>query len=204
MHSVIAGLLAATASASVWAHVGVHADGGFSTGFAHPFFGLDHLLAMVAVGIWAVQIGGRSLLILPAAFVTFMAVGAALGTAGVPLPHVEGVVALSVLALGCAVGLSGKMVSDTIFATGQRKWCLTPFSHFSSWRRSRCSTDTRTAPRCRTSPRPWRYFAGFAIATALLHALGVAAGVLLKSRPAILRAGGAAIGLAGGWLVVSL
>jgi hydrogenase/urease accessory protein HupE len=51
---------------------------------------------------------------------------------------------------------------------------------------------------------PWQYFAGFAIATAVLHALGVAAGVLLKSHPAILRAGGAAIGLAGGWLVVSL
>lgn len=201
MRSVIAGLLAATASASVWAHVGVHADGGFSTGLAHPFLGLDHLLAMVAVGIWAVQIGGRSLLILPATFVTFMAVGAALGTTGVVLPQVEGVVALSVLALGCAVGLSGKMGSDPIFVPGRQKWGLTPIFLVAAFALFHGHAHGAEMP---DFSSPWQYFAGFAIATAALHAFGVAAGVMLKSHPAILRAGGAAIGLAGGWLIATL
>ena len=176
-------------SASAWAHVGVHADGGFSTGFTHPFFGLDHLLAMIAVGIWAVQIGGRSLVALPAAFVTFMAVGAALGAAGVHLPQVEGMVAFSVLALGCAVGSSVRLAWY---------WAVPLVGAFALFHGHAHGTEMPDFS------APWQYFAGFAIATAALHALGVAAGVLLKSRPAILRAGGAAIGLAGGWLVVTL
>jgi urease accessory protein len=189
MRSVITGLLAATASASVWAHVGVHADGGFSTGFAHPYFGLDHLLAMVAVGIWAVQIGGRCLVALPATFVAFMAVGAALGTTGAYLPQVEGVIAVSVLALGCAVGSSMRLAWY---------WAVPLVAAFALFHGHAHGTEMPDFS------SPWQYFAGFAIATAVLHALGVAAGVLLKSHPAILRAGGAAIGLAGGWLVVSL
>jgi len=169
--------------------VGVHADGGLSTGFAHPFFGLDHLLAMVAVGIWAVQIGGRSLVALPAAFVTFMAVGAALGAAGVHLPQVEGMVALSVLALGCAVGSSVRLAWY---------WAVPLVGAFALFHGHAHGTEMPDFS------APWQYFAGFAIAIAALYALGVAAGVLFKSRPAILRVGGAAIGLAGGWLVVSL
>ena len=176
-------------SASAWAHVGVHADGAFGTGFVHPFLGLDHLLAMVAVGIWAVQIGGRSLVALPAAFVTFMAVGAALGAAGVHLPQVEGMVALSVLALGCAVGSSVRLAWY---------WAVPLVGAFALFHGHAHGTEMPEFS------LPWQYFAGFALATVALHALGVAAGVLLKSRPAIVRAGGAAIGLAGGWLVVSL
>lgn len=201
---LLLGLLALAASSSVSAHTGAPAGGGALAGLAHPFLGLDHLLAMVAVGIWAVQIGGRSLLILPAAFVTFMAVGAALGTAGVYLPQVEGVVALSVLALGCAVGLSGKKVSDTIFPGQWRKWCLTPFFPFFLVAAFALFHGHAHGTEMPDFSSPWQYFAGFAIATALLHAVGVAAGVVLKSRPAILRAGGAAIGLAGGWLIASL
>jgi len=189
MRNLLFGLLAAAVSASAWAHVGVHADGGLSTGFAHPFFGLDHLLAMVAVGIWAVQIGGRSLVALPAAFVTFMAVGAALGAAGVVLPQVEGMVALSVLASGCAVGSSVRLAWY---------WAVALVAAFALFHGHAHGTEMPEFS------LPWQYFAGFALATVALHALGVAAGVGLKSRPAILRAGGAAIGLAGGWLVVSL
>jgi urease accessory protein len=189
MRTALFGLLAAAASASAWAHVGVHANGGFSTGFVHPFFGLDHLLAMVAVGIWAVQIGGRSLLALPVTFVTSMAVGAALGAAGVPLVQVEGVVALSVLALGCAVGSSVRLAWY---------WAVPLVAAFALFHGHAHGAEMPDLS------SPWQYFAGFAIATAALHALGVAAGVLLKSRPGILRAAGTAIGLAGGWLVISL
>lgn len=187
--AAIIGFLAALASASAWAHVGVHVDGAFGTGFVHPFLGLDHLLAMVAVGIWAVQIGGRCLLALPAAFVTFMAVGAALGAAGVVLPQVEGVVALSVLALGCAVGSSVRLAWY---------WAVPLVAAFALFHGHAHGTEMPEFS------SPWQYFAGFALATVALHALGVTAGVSLKSRPSILRAGGAAIGLAGGWLVVTL
>jgi urease accessory protein len=149
-----------------------------------------------------VQLGGRRVLALPAAFVTFMAAGAALGAAGLPLPQVEGVIALSVLALGCAVGMSGKMGSDSNFDPARKqKWSLTPVflvAAFALFHGHAHGTEMGDFS------APWQYFAGFLLATAALHASGVTAGILLKSRPAILRAGGAAIGLAGGLLVVSL
>jgi urease accessory protein len=181
--------LAAVAAASAHAHTGVHADGGFLTGLAHPFIGLDHLLAMVAVGIWAVQLGGRSLLALPATFVSFMAIGAALGASGVALPQVEGMIALSVLALGIAVGLSAKLAWY---------WAVPAVAAFAVFHGHAHGAEMPDFG------APWLYFAGFLLATAVLHAGGVAAGVLLKTRPGILRLGGAAIGLVGAWLVVSL
>lgn len=184
------GFFAAAASASASAHVGVHADGGFGTGFAHPFLGLDHLLAMVAVGIWAVQLGGRCLLALPAAFVTFVAVGAVLGAAGVTLPQVEGMVAFSVLALGCVVGLSGTA----------EKWGLTPFFLVAVFALFHGHVHGAEMP---VFAAPWQYFAGFAIATASLHALGVVGASTLKKHPAMVRAGGAAIALAGSWLLLT-
>jgi len=81
------------------AHTGHHlAQGGFGWGMAHPFSGADHLLAMFAVGLWAAQLGGRALALLPASFLSSMAAGAALGAAGFPLPFVEpGVLAGAIL-----------------------------------------------------------------------------------------------------------
>jgi urease accessory protein len=158
-------------------------------GLAHPFLGLDHLLAMVAVGIWAVQTGGRSLLGLPAAFVTFMAVGAMLGAAGVSLPQVEGMIAFSVLALGCAVGLAARLAWY---------WAILLVAAFALFHGHAHGVDM---PAFAT---PWRYFIGFAVATASLHALGVCVASALRKHPALVQAGGAAIGLAGGWLVASL
>src|SRR5215510_9397113 len=74
--------------------------------FAHPLTGLDHLLAMVAVGLWASQLGGRALWLLPLTFPVMMAAGAALGFGGVALPWVEIGVTASVLVLGAAVALT--------------------------------------------------------------------------------------------------
>ena len=200
--AAIIGFLAALASASAWAHVGVHVDGAFGTGFVHPFLGLDHLLAMVAVGIWAVQIGGRCLVALPVAFVTFMAVGAALGAIGVPLPQVEGMIALSVLALGCAVGSSENMGSGSNFGPARKqKWSLTPIFLVAAFALFHGHAHGTEMPEFSL---PWQYFAGFALATVALHALGVAAASALKKHPALVRAGGAAIGVAGSWLVISL
>ncbi len=71
------GFLAAAASSVALAHVGVHPEGGFEAiGLTHPFLGLDHLLAMIAMGIWTVQVVGRRLLIVPPVVVAAIGLGA--------------------------------------------------------------------------------------------------------------------------------
>jgi urease accessory protein len=87
------------------AHTGVSDVGGFWHGFWHPITGLDHVLAMVLVGMLAWQLGDRALWLVPATFVLVMAVGGALGVAGTALPLVELAIALSVVVLGAAVAL---------------------------------------------------------------------------------------------------
>lgn len=88
-----------------FAHTGVGDTHGVVHGFMHPVTGLDHILAMVTVGILAWQLGGRALWALPTAFVAAMMVGGALGVAGVDVPFVELGIALSVVVLGAAVAL---------------------------------------------------------------------------------------------------
>ena len=183
------GLLGLIASSAASAHIGAHPEGGLATGLAHPFMGLDHLLAMVAVGIWAAQCGGRYLLLLPATFVATMTAGAVAGTFGLPLPQVEGIVALSVLVLGLLVALA---------LNTQWVWPVALVALFALFHGHAHGTEMPEFS------APWLYFAGFTIATASLHAFGVAAGAALKTRPGILRAGGAAIGLVGSWLLLTV
>jgi urease accessory protein len=166
----------------------VRADGGLASGFAHPFVGLDHLLAMVAVGVWAVQLGGRYRLLLPATFVAAMAAGAGAGLLGIPLPRVESLIALSVLVLGA-------LVAASVRAGWQ--WPAALVALFALFHGHAHGAEMPVFS------SPGLYFAGFLLATALLHAIGVVAATLLKERAAIVRFGGAAIGLAGSWLLVS-
>lgn len=91
-----------------YAHTGAGAVHGFSHGFAHPLGGLDHLLAMVTVGIFAWQLGGRAVWAVPATFVGLMAVGGALGVSGIDVPFVELGIALSVTVLGGVVAFGLK------------------------------------------------------------------------------------------------
>src|SRR5258708_37906929 len=105
--AVLATVATAIFSTAAFAHPG-HADIGFAGGFAHPLTGLDHLLAMVAVGLWASPLGGRALGLLPVTFPVGMAVGAAVGFGGVELPWVEIGIAGSVLVLGAMVALTLK------------------------------------------------------------------------------------------------
>ena len=94
--------------ASAHAHI-IDADGaGLAQGFSHPFIGLDHILVMVAVGIWAAQVGRPSLWVLPVAFPLAMAGGGLLGVAGVPVPGVEAGIAASVLGLGLLIAFQAK------------------------------------------------------------------------------------------------
>ncbi len=83
---LISGLLL---SSLAWAHTGEGVGGGFAAGFSHPIFGYDHLLAMLAVGMWGAFLGAPAIWVLPVAFPLVMAVGAVFGIAGLPLPGVE-------------------------------------------------------------------------------------------------------------------
>lgn len=89
----------------VFAHAPEGAGGGFMTGFLHPILGYDHLIAMVAVGLWGAFLGDRALWILPIVFPTIMAVGAAIGIMGLEIPLVEFVIALSGVVLGALIAL---------------------------------------------------------------------------------------------------
>ena len=113
---------------TAYAHPG-HPPTGFAGGFAHPFLGVDHLFAMIAVGLWAAQQGERALWAVPAAFVGAMGMGGLLAWTGVALPHVETAIALSVLLLPIAmyrgrlvplwvVGLAGGAVAIEALPSG--------------------------------------------------------------------------------------
>ena len=87
------------------AHMGVGDTNGFVHGFSHPLSGLDHILAMVAVGLFATRLGGRALWLVPLTFVSVVAVAGVLGMAGVELPYVEIGIGISVIVLGTAIAL---------------------------------------------------------------------------------------------------
>jgi urease accessory protein len=93
------------APAAALAHPGFAPHSGLESGFLHPLTGVDHLLAVITVGIFAARVGRRGLWSLPVAFLMLMAVGGALGAAGVKLPFVEMMIALSVVALGLAAAI---------------------------------------------------------------------------------------------------
>lgn len=89
--------------ASVYAHVGSGGAGGFLIGMQHPISGFDHVLAMIAVGLWGAQLGIPALWLLPVAFPMMMAFGGMLGLLGLPLPGVEVGIAVSAIVLGIMV-----------------------------------------------------------------------------------------------------
>ena len=86
-----------------WAHTGQGQAAGFLTGLRHPISGLDHVLAMVAVGLWGAQLGAPAIWLLPVTFPLVMAFGGFLGLLGVPLPGVEVGIAVSAILLGAMV-----------------------------------------------------------------------------------------------------
>lgn len=174
----------ALAPTVVFAHTGVGTIGGFTSGFTHPILGLDHLLAMLAVGIWGAQIGGRSVWMLPVAFPLIMAVGGFLGASGVPFPFVETVIALSVIGLGLAIALALKPVESVSLAV------IALFAVFHG------HAHGAELPR---SADPAAYGIGFVMATGLIHLTGIAFGMFVGSlaRGRVARASGVAISLAG-------
>ena len=174
-----------------FAHTGLGDTGGLAHGFAHPASGLDHVLAMVMVGLFAAQLGGRALWLLPAAFVGLMAAGGALGIAGLGLPFVEAGIALSVAALGAAVAFKLRApLAATMGAVG----LFALFHGHAHGAEMPAGADGLL------------YAAGFVAATALLHLAGIAIGLLLgrtadRRGEAVVRASGALACLAGIFLL---
>lgn len=175
------------------AHPGHGVAHGFGSGFAHPFFGWDHLLAMIAVGIWAGQRGGKARWLLPLAFVGTMAVGATLGVLGTGLPGVEAGILASVLVLGVLIAASAELPLAAAAAL------VAAFALFHGHAHGSEMPLTHSGI---------AYGAGFCLATALLHGMGVALPLLLHRLPgdgrlAWVRLSGAAIGAAGLALILA-
>jgi urease accessory protein len=177
--SLLPAVLLVIFAASASAHPGhaAHDITGIGWGLAHPFSGLDHLLAMIAVGLWAVQMGGRALWMLPVSFVGAMGAGAALGMNGAVLPQLEPLVLGSVLVLGSFVamstrlslGVSAAMVSAVAVLHGQAHGAELP-----------------------AGANGWMAAIGFLAATVLLQGSGIAGGKLMQkaaSSRALRRAG---------------
>ena len=96
-------LAAVAAPSSAWAHIQAGEAGGFVSGFHHPISGWDHVLAMVAVGLWGSQLGAPAIWLLPVTFPMVMALGGMMGLLGIPLPGVEFGIAFSAIMLGAMV-----------------------------------------------------------------------------------------------------
>jgi urease accessory protein len=172
-----------------WAH-GEHGDaaplggGSFMTGFLHPFTGWDHVAAMVAVGLWGSFLGRPAIWVLPIVFPLVMAFGGFLGLTGVPLPGIEIGIALSAVVLGVMVAAAARppLWVAAVLVGG-----------FAIFHGHAHGTELPGAA------DPLAYSLGFVLATGLMHAGGIAFG-LLSRWPAgrwAVRAGGGLIGLAG-------
>ncbi len=180
--ALAAATLATLAAGPAAAHTGIGNAAGFVAGFAHPLFGIDHLLAMVAVGMFAALLGGRAQWGVPTAFVGMMLVGGALGFSGVDVPAVETMIALSVVTLGLVVALGWSWPIAAALAL------VGVFAVFHGHAHGAEMNPVHGAV---------LYSAGFALATALLHGVGLVIGLSPRVKPMMLRGAGALIAIAG-------
>jgi urease accessory protein len=175
------------ASTAAFAHTGVGTTSGFAHGFAHPIGGIDHVLAMVAVGLFAAHLGGRALWAVPLSFVTMMAAGGAAGMGGMELPFVEIGIGLSVVVLGAAVAF--RLHLPTVAAMA----LVGLFAIFHGHAHGAEMPETASG---------FEYALGFVLATAGLHGCGIGLGLALgrmgeATGGRISRVAGSAMALAG-------
>jgi urease accessory protein len=181
--------IAAFACSAAQAHTDQASTGGLMAGYLHPLTGLDHFLAMVAVGIWGATLGAPLIWMLPVAFPLMMVMGGVLAIWGIPLPHVELGVTLSVLILGGAIALRWKAPTALAVGIVAVFGVLHGYAHGSE---------------LPGAASPSAYAAGFVISTGLLHLAGIALGFLEKGAVGqrFLRLSGVAIALTGLWLLL--
>ncbi|WP_419816720.1 HupE/UreJ family protein [Glacieibacterium sp.] len=168
--------------------MGTGLAGGFVSGFLHPLSGVDHLLAMVSVGLWGAFLGRPLIVALPVIFPAVMAIGGAMGIAGVPLPPVEIGIALSVLVLG--IMIAGAVRAPVWLACT----IVAIFAIFHGY------AHGQELP---SAGDPVGYSVGFMLCTGLLHVCGIGIG-LLNERPGgivVTRTMGGLIALAGVWFM---
>jgi urease accessory protein len=172
------------ASAPAHAHILKGEASGFLTGAGHPISGLDHAMAMIAVGLWGAQLGVPALWLLPVTFPMTMALGGVIGLLGVPLPGIEIGIAASAILLGLAVSASLRpplAVAVTLVAF---------FAIFHGH-----AHGTELPP----GQSALLYSVGFVVATGCLHGVGIAVGTIQRWPwgQTLLRAAGAVVALAG-------
>ena len=160
-------LLAAFALAAplAQAHEGAGLAGGFMSGFAHPLLGWDHVIAMLAVGLWGAFLGAPALWLLPVVFPLVMAAGGALGVLGVPLPAVEIGIAASAVALG---GVVAGALRPPLWVAALLVALFAIFHGHAH------GTELPQAA------NPLAYSLGFVVATGALHLAGIALGLLTR------------------------
>ena len=174
-----------------FAHIGQgDVSGGFLAGLEHPISGLDHVVAMVAVGIWGAQLRAPAIWVLPVTFPLVMSFGGVLGGLGVPIPGIEIGIALSAIVLGLMVTFAARppiWVAAVIVGV---------FAIFHGYAHGAELPESANAV---------SYAMGFVVATGSLHALGILIGVLNKWSwgDRCLRVGGILIALCGGYFLVT-
>src|SRR5882762_6952163 len=178
-----AALLLIVACAPALAHTG-SMRGGFVGGFAHPLFGLDHVVAMVAVGLWGAFLGAPAIWLLPIVFPLVMAFGGVIGILGIPLPGVETAIALSAVVLGTMVALAAR---PPLWVAAVLVGGFAIFHGHAHGAELPAGADVVA------------YSAGFVVATGLLHLTGIAVGLLARWRAGriAVRTAGGVIALAG-------
>jgi urease accessory protein len=184
VHAAMLALPLLLIAAQAGAHTGEGINTGFASGFWHPILGWDHVVAMVAVGLWGAFLGTPSVWVLPVVFPLVMAFGGALGVLGVPLPAVEAGIALSGVILGLVV----------VFAVRAPIWVAGVIvGVFAIFHGHAHGTELPEAF------SPYGYAAGFVVGTGLLHLAGIALGLLTRSEAGRLavRGAGGAIALVG-------
>lgn len=165
------------------AHTG-SSTGGFIGGFAHPLFGLDHVVAMVAVGLWGAFLGPPAIWLLPIVFPLVMAFGGVIGILGVPLPGVETAIALSAVVLGTMVALAAR---PPLWVAALIVGAFAIFHGHAHGAELPPGADVVA------------YSVGFVVATGMLHLTGIVIGLLARWRAGriAVRTAGGAIALAG-------
>jgi urease accessory protein len=179
---IAASSFAALTPSLALAHSGGDHAHGLLSGLEHPILGLDHLLAMVAVGMIAVRSGGRGRLVVPLSFVLAMVAGALLGMAGAGLPSLETGIALSLVVFGAILGL----VRPMPLAAAAALTALFGVFH-----------GNAHGLEIPDSAGGIAYAAGFVLGTSALHALGAVSGIKLAGWPPALRAAGIGMSLVG-------
>ena len=163
MKRLLPSLCLCLAATPALAHLPHVQYGSVAAGFSHPLFGLDHILAMVAVGLWASLRGGRAIWAVPAAFVAMMIVGFGLALTGVSLPLVEPMILASSVVLGLVVAMAVRLDVRTCAAIVALFALFHGFAH---------GTELGGAGSL-------RFGTGFVLATVLLHTIGVTVGLVV-------------------------